>query len=446
MESSRKLSPAEFEAAVFKELRVLLPERSRLCVGVSGGLDSMVLLSLLVRCSRQHPLQLSAIHVNHQLQTGAQQWQEFVQRQCQQLGVPLTITVVDVPLKAGLGLEAAAREARYQAYGDVNAEFLALAHHQDDQAETLLIQLLRGAGVQGLAAMPSMRPYHSLQLLRPLLSFTRKDLAAYAEQHQIAFVEDPSNQDERLVRNFLRQRLSPLLDQRFPAWRQTVSRSAELLGEAAQVLEQVALADLELCEGSEGLKVDRVLALGDARAANLLRYWLGRQGARPPGSQRLREWLRQSRAAHHRQPEMSWGSWRLFRHRGCWHLSRHSQPWSVVDLADFPVAADYFLPDGGCLKVSVNQAGGPSLRRDLPQGPWQLRCRAGGERIRPRIGGPSRTLKNLLAEAHIPAWQRPQWPLLFLGERLVAVPGLAVEAEFQVPAGGFNLDWLPPTA
>jgi tRNA(Ile)-lysidine synthase len=442
MESSRKLTPSKFEAGVFEKLRQQLPHNASVCVAVSGGLDSMVLLHLFSRFAQAHPLRLSAIHINHQLQAESRHWQALVKAECRRHSIPLTITRVQVPLDQGLGLEAAAREARYRAFGALHVQSLALAHHQDDQAETLWIQLLRGAGVQGLAGMPAARPHQSLQLIRPLLSYTRQELEAYAKGHQIPFVEDPSNQDQRLVRNFLRHRLGPLLEERFPAWRHTVARSAELLGEAAQVLEQVALLDLAECRKPDGIEAAQALALGDARAANLLRHWFSQEGVRPPASARLREWLRQAQAAPHRQPELCWEGWRLYRYRGLWQLQPQGQAWTVVALADFPVAADYRLPDGGCLRVAATHQVG--LRRDLPPGPWQLRCRVGGERLRPRPGGPSRTLKNLLVEAQIPAWQRQQWPLLFLGERLVAVPGVAVDAEFQSPQGGFSLNWLPP--
>lgn len=444
MESLRNLNPANWEALAFQRIQALIPAKANLCVAVSGGLDSMVLLHLLHRFSQHHPLRLSAIHVNHQLQPQADGWQQFVERQCQALGVPLHAIRVRVQPDAGLGLEAAARQARYQAFAQVDADYLALAQHQDDQVETLWLQLIRGAGAQGLAAMPSVRSHHSLQLIRPLLSFSREALEQYANQRQISHVEDPSNQDQQLVRNFLRHQLGPLLSGRFPAWRQTMARSAELLGESSQLLAELAQSDLLTCEGAQGVRVESALALGEPRAANLLRFWLNRQGARAPASGRLREWLRQSRAARHRQPQLEWDGWTLSRHRGCWQLHRPAVSWNALELDGPPAVGNYPLPDGSGVLVGVNPGNGPGLRSELPRGTWQFRCRVGGERIRPRRGGPSRTLKNLLLEAGVPAWQRGSLPLLYLDDRLVAVPGLAIEAEFQSQDRGLALAWQPP--
>jgi tRNA(Ile)-lysidine synthase len=443
MGNSRNLNPAKWEAKAFKDLEALLPVGSSLCVAVSGGLDSMVLLHWLHGFARKHPLKLSVIHVNHQLQPEADAWQEFVRQQCRSLNIPLTLSRVEVPLDQGLGLEAAAREARYQAFAALRADYLALAHHQDDQVETLWLQLLRGAGVQGLSAMPLLRAHHTLQLIRPLLGVSRQELEQYAKAHQIPFVQDPSNQDPKILRNFLRLRLAPLLSERFPAWRQTMARSAELLGEASQLLSELARSDLAECADGEGVRVAAAMALGDARAANLLRHWLTLQGVRPPASARLREWLRQSQAAKHRQPQLEWDGWVLSRHRGHWQLHRMPLSWSVLGLENFPSLGEYQLPDGSRFSVTENQGKTPGLCPDLAPGLWQLRCRVGGERIRPRLGGPSRTLKNLFLEAGVPLWQREQLPLLYCDERLVAVPGLAIAAEFQAKSGGLALRWLP---
>ncbi len=244
MANSRKQRLAEVQSAVLQVLQRQIKEGDHLCVGLSGGLDSMVLLALLRALVPHGAFRLSALHVNHQIHPEADRWQHFCERFCHEQGISCTVERVTLAHEPGESLEAVARGARYAAYAKQSADFIVLAHHQDDQAETLLIQLLRGAGLPGLCAMPEMRPLRpdmdSPRLLRPLLQVARKDLQACAEAFQLHWVHDPSNDQHTYVRNFLRHAVAPVLNERFPSWPATLGRSARHLAQAQGLLDSLA--------------------------------------------------------------------------------------------------------------------------------------------------------------------------------------------------------------
>ncbi|HEV8260585.1 MAG TPA: tRNA lysidine(34) synthetase TilS, partial [Burkholderiales bacterium] len=231
----------------------------RVAVGLSGGVDSVVLLDVLDRLRKDWRLALSAVHVNHQISAHALEWEAFCKTLCQARGVALTVQRVRVPRDRS-GVEAAARNLRFQTYGGLKTDFVALAHHLDDQVETFLLQLLRGAGPKGLAAMPvlrsgvdvvnpgasSLRPSASVLppcILRPLLEVTRNDIEVYAKTRKLEWIEDDSNADSRYDRNFLRNELLPRLDARFPAYRETLSRASRNLADYSELAEDLAALD-----------------------------------------------------------------------------------------------------------------------------------------------------------------------------------------------------------
>ena len=253
------------------------------CVAFSGGLDSSVLLHLLAELARREAVPaLSAIHVQHGLQPVAAAWPEHCRQFCAALGIPLQVVAVQVVAQASV--EQAARQARYAAFAEhlQPGAVLFSAQHRDDQAETLLFRLLRGAGVRGLAAMPGQRPLGRGTLLRPLLDCSRAELQGYAEAHGLSWIEDPSNADTRFSRNFLRQRVMPLLAERWPQASVALARSAAHLSEAEQLLGELARMDLQAARGEPlfpwlalpSLELSLVMQLSDARQRNLLRHWL----------------------------------------------------------------------------------------------------------------------------------------------------------------------------
>ncbi|MEK7877513.1 MAG: tRNA lysidine(34) synthetase TilS, partial [Pseudomonadota bacterium] len=264
----------------------------RLVAGLSGGVDSIVLLDLLRRLSKKLRFELAALHVNHQINPAAGPWAAFCRAICRQHGIALTVVRVTVP--RGNSLEAEARAARYRVFAALPADYVALAHNLDDQAETVLLQLLRGAGVKGLSAMPELRGENRLtphasrlapSILRPLLDFPRSEIEAYARSRKLEWIEDESNADVYYDRNFLRHRVLPVIAERYPAYRRTLARASRNLAEAAQMLDQLAAADAQ--DDAGGLGTTALRRLSAARAKNALRHFLARHGVMMPNAARL---------------------------------------------------------------------------------------------------------------------------------------------------------------
>jgi len=293
MENSRKPRHADLGTHFSAFLQQHFFPGQHVVLGLSGGLDSRVLLHLLVNAHQQMDFKLSAIHINHRISPNADDWANFCAKLCANDGIPFQAVAVDVPRDSGLGLEAAAREARYRVLLAQDADAIVLAHHQDDQAETLLLQLLRGAGVKGLAAMGKVSYQRSAisgqlkTILRPLLEASRKELLEYAGAHGLEWIEDESNLDLAYDRNYLRSRILPELEQRFPAARRTLARSASHLAEAAALLEEVAREDAVLAVSDGRLDLAMLKAMSAARAANLLRWWVAQQAGVPVSTARL---------------------------------------------------------------------------------------------------------------------------------------------------------------
>jgi tRNA(Ile)-lysidine synthase len=429
-------------------LAPLVPLGSSIVLGLSGGVDSVVLLHLLAELARSRIWKLSALHVHHGISPRAGEWAAFCSALCEAHGIPLVIERVDIGPLLGMGIEAAARELRHAALMRQPADFIALAHHQDDQAETLLLQLLRGAGVKGAAGMPYVK--HSVQrpaapvLLRPLLDFSRAELLAYAEQNGLRWVDDESNVDDRYPRNFLRHRVLPLLEQRFPACRATLARSARHFAEAAALMDALAEQDARAAFDGEALAVARLAELDAARAKNLLRWFLHRRGALLPDHTRLEEMLRQVIAARaDAQLCVAWSGWEMRRYRGRVYAEQ-SLPEPAPDFCTVWQGEDSLeLPQlGGVLCFVPCVGDGVSLTK-LHAAPVTLRVRRGEERLRPDAARPTRMLGHLFQEYGIPPWRRASWPLVYCGETLAAVPGIGVAHSYRAAPqeAGVRLVW-----
>jgi tRNA(Ile)-lysidine synthase len=274
-----------------------------LALGLSGGCDSLVLLHLLASLGLGQ--RLSAIHVHHGLSPNADAWADFCTDFCARLDISLDVQSVTVNLKSGQGIEAAARQARYAAFSNCAAPTILLAHHQGDQAETLLFNLLRGAGVAGAAGMADERRHGDIRILRPLLNVPRSALEAYAVANQLSWIEDESNTDTRFTRNFLRHDVLTVIDQRFPAAEQNLAQAAGHFSEAAVLLDALAEEDWQMARDVETLNLRRLRPLGAARIKNLLRYRLRQMAWQTPVATRLDEFVRQLlSAAPDRHPEL----------------------------------------------------------------------------------------------------------------------------------------------
>ena len=375
---------------------MLAPLRGkRLAVGLSGGIDSVVLLHLLYALQPRFGYRLSAIHVNHGLSPNADGWEGFCLSFCRELDVPLTAKKVRVK-KTKHGLEAAAREARRAALQKSAADAIALAHHLDDQAETVLHNLLRGAGVEGASGMAAQSRLGGKILLRPLLHVSRKEIAAYAAEHRLGWVEDESNRNTALTRNFLRHEVGPLLASRFPRWRESLARAARHFASA-------------------GL---------DSR--KLLRSYLKEKGLGAPSEAKLAEMLRQLEAGRG-AIDHEGVTFRFY--RGKMFPDGTKKP-SRLKPTTWNGEPRLPLPElGGELRFKRVRGQGID-RKLLKSGGFQVRFRSGGERLQPDAKRPRRTLKNLFQEAGIPPWERERLPLLYRGDDLVWAPGLGVDARF----------------
>jgi tRNA(Ile)-lysidine synthase len=445
MASSRKSKSDDLPGRVAGALAPVVPAGSSILLGLSGGIDSVVLLRLLSALAPRHSWRLSALHVHHGISPRADEWAVFCRELCASYTVPLHIEHVDITPLRDMGVEAAARELRHAALAHQPVDFIALAHHRDDQAETLLLQLLRGAGVRGVSAMAPVQPRPGMPtLLRPLLDVARAELLDYTARHELQWVDDESNADDRYPRNFLRHRVLPVLERRFPAYRDTLARSARHFAEASELLDQLALQDAAGAIDGGGLEVARLQSLDVVRGRNLLRFFIAQQGGPLPESARLSEMLRQlcearSDAALH----VAFGGWRIGRFQGRAYVF----PVLPKPAADFCVAwggeAELALPElGGTLHLVRATGQGASLEK-LRQGKLTIHLRRGAERLRPDPKRPARSLKNLLQEHGVPPWRRDSLPLLYCGEVLVAVPEIGVDCAFQAVPGevGVVAEW-----
>lgn len=395
-------------------------------VAFSGGLDSTVLLHLVHRWRADHPHApaLSAIHINHGLQAGAGDWQRHCEAQCHELQLPCVTRVVAV--RAGASTEAAARDARYRAFEEELSPgaMLFMAHHLDDQIETFFLRLLRGAGVDGLSAMPRQRTLGSGHLVRPLLDCARSELEHYAAHHGLTFVADPSNGNTAMDRNFLRADVLPVLASRWPAYRQSVARAIGLVATAADTLAtSVGVPDtVYSVMGDPGLRVCQLLEPAQDIAAARLRAWLYAQRRSLPDHAALLEFLRQLRmAAPDGSPRLDCGEYALRRFREGVYLEPVVVAHSFGALHLLP-GEQLAVPGIGAVSVQQGTAGTLAL---WPGEQLTVRWRNGGERCRLPGRAGSRSLKSLLQEWHVPPWWRDRVPLLYLGDELLAVGDLA---------------------
>jgi tRNA(Ile)-lysidine synthase len=428
------LRSTDLTALVARSWQQLPPPARHVRVGLSGGLDSTVLLHLLAGLRDSLDLSLTAAHVRHGLVLGAEAWGDVCGRLCAALSIPFTVCDVQVDRQHPGGLEAAAREARRGALVGLGDALLALAHHRDDQAETVLFRAIRGAGVRGASGMPAFSPgAGSDGIWRPLLGVPRRDLLTYAREHALSWVDDPSNADSRFSRNFLRNEVLPLVEERFPGAAIGLARMGRLCGEASGLLEELASLDLATMTLACSPRLCRApaLLLSSARLRNLLRSLLDRAGEPMPDEDRLREIERQFRESCATEgTQMHVGKTAICVYRDSWWLevaSFASCPASLVWAGDSSV--DWA---GGV--VSLNPGMGQGIAAGALRGHLrELRARSGGERMRLHAGAPSRSLKNLLQEAAIPPWRRASLPLLWVGGELAWIAGVGVAAAFRCP-------------
>ncbi len=433
-------------ADVLEGVKRIVPPGKGICVGFSGGVDSTVLLAILSE-PESPPWPISALHVHHGLSPNADEWVRFCERFCANQGVPLAVEHVRVDTHSPLGMEGAARVARYAVYAARPEPFIALAHQLDDQAETVLIQLLRGTGIKGISAMPEVRELRGTgkQVMRPLLGHSRAELVAYAEEKGLRWVEDESNLTRGPDRNFLRHDVAPLIDQRYPGWRDAIARFARHAGAASALLDHLATLDGAPERAGEPLPIHS--ALDEDRRANVLRVFLARNALAMPSEAQLEEMARQLyEAREDARVRIDYKGVSLLRHRDTVLIDRHLEPAMPGAASKWRVEwnRENVVELGGNRgSVHFASAVGEGIAPRGGPGEWYFAARSGGETIRLGRDRPTRTLKNLLQERAIPAWQREDFPLLFHQDRLVWVPGIGIDAEYACAEGenGFKPTW-----
>jgi len=444
MANSRNSAPADRVAVVHAALAAALtdhvPADASIAVALSGGIDSMVLLDALAPLARSRGSPLSAIHVNHGISGHAERWTMFCAEQCAARGVELVTHRLTLGPGHQANLEAVARVARYDVLRKANADVIALAHHADDQAETVLLQLLRGSGPRGLAAMPRFAPGVPA-LWRPMLDLTRATLASYAAERSVTWIEDESNADIHYKRNLLRTHIAPRLAADFPGYPATLVRAAEHQAEVSDLLDALATADAASAVVAEGLDGNRLAALTPARARNLLRWFLRSQGLRSPSEARLADMLRQLAAARaDARTRIEHDGAQIGCHRGL--IVVHAPSPSTFEHT-WHGEPEMALP-GGTLTFEPTQGSGIASTM-LSNHPVTVRPRAGGERLQIAANRPRRAVKKLLQDVGLAPWLRQALPLVWCGDRLAAVPGIGVDLAFQAAIGesGWTVDWRP---
>jgi tRNA(Ile)-lysidine synthase len=419
----------------------LHPEGS-LCVAYSGGPDSTALLHTLANLPEAHARGLRAMHIDHGLHTESARWAAHCRAFSATLGLTCDVHVAKVDLAAGIGLEAAARHARYAIFAEHlhTGERLVLGHHQDDQVETVLLKLLRGAGPEGLGGMRMERPFGKGTLWRPLLTLPQQALRDYADAHPLPYIHDPSNDDTRLARNHLRHEVIPLLKAHWPQAAVSITHSASLCRAAADALQDewmAALATL-LDEATNSLDAPRWLTMPAAVRDPLLAHWLHTQGLPAPTTAQRQQVERQCTAQDGQLPCIQWPGAELhvWKNR-LWAMAPRSP-------AEWPDELRWQgeplpLPGGGLLTLE------PVTRLPIT---LSIRRRQGGERIKPADDRHTRDLRSLFQAGAIPPWQRDNCPLLYEGDELIAVADrwLNARAEAMFCQAGGRPRWRPPQA
>lgn len=393
-----------------------------LVVAFSGGLDSTVLLHAAWRWSQTHRRRLRAMHINHQLQPAAADFQLHVEQICRDLQIDCQSIKVQV-IDEGEGMEAAARKARYQALAEHTQpdECIVLAHHADDQIETFLLQLFRGAGLKGLSAMPAEQIKRERRFLRPFLTLSRAELEQYAAEHPLRWIDDPTNADHRFRRNWLRQQLLPMLRQQYPGIDQALARVVEHCQQAQSLIDELAESDLAAVQRTEKmLSIRRLRMLSPARQSALLRYWLNEQQQRVPNQQRLQDFMAQLSNATDRTECCYDGI--------CLRVAGDALLLVPENLLR-PIAEQHWQTDTPLFLESIQSTlqwrgvrnpERPLRVSSLPSMSTKLSLEGESHR---------RTLKYLMQQLDVPVWLRAAWPSVWHGEQLLALPGLLVTTE-----------------
>lgn len=406
---------------VFDYLGTFHPEQ-RWLIGFSGGLDSTVLLSLCAEYAKDYHRVIEAIHINHQLSPNALSWQKHCQMICQQLAVPLRLFSIDLSSQDNMSPEERARVARYAQFAtQLNLDdVLFTAHHQDDQAETVLLQLLRGSGPKGLAAMPMKAPFAKGYHCRPLLAFSREQLQAFSEQFCLNWIEDESNQNTDFDRNYIRQEVLPIIQKRWPSYYKNLARTALNCAETLQLSEEYANKLLSDCRRDNAICIKTLLNYSLETQRIILRAWLQSLHLPIPTRTQLEQLQSDSLyCAEDAQPCIKWSNVEVRRFQ---QLLYANEPlpsndetlvlqWDGISTLELPGQLGVITPD----QIPA-----------LPSKQLTIRFRQGGERCKPKGSYHTRALKTLFQEWGIPPWLRSRVPLIYNYDKIIAIAGYCI--------------------
>ena len=412
-------------------------------VALSGGIDSVVLLHLLHRLQKTQNFTLKASHVHHGLSKNADKWVKFCEKLCRKLSIPLDINYVKLPQKKSLGIEGEARQLRYEKLLQSQTDLVVLAHHEDDQAETFLLQLIRGAGLKGLSSMAHFDAPR--RLWRPLLNTSRADIESYAKKHKLKWIEDESNQNIDFDRNFIRSKVLPILKNRFSHIIKVISRSSSHLAEAQHLLDDLAQIDLKSYLKSYSYKhklnVKTLDKLSNVRAKNALRFWLEMNEQLMPSRDLLDELLRQVLTAKKDATikiELS-KEFEIRRYQDEIYIV----PKNHKNLKNYEMIwageSEIILPNGQKLTFKEVKGRGINLKF-LGDQKLKIRNRQGGEFFKPDSKRPTKKIKQLLQESDLPPWERENLPLVFVGDDLAFVPNFGIDMKFQTKPKELGLE------
>ena len=432
--------------ALFKQLGLNLPDRqntrSTYLVAYSGGLDSHVLLHLFAAMAQKYPhVQLRSIYIDHGLQTASSAWASHCESTTSLLGINHQTVKLHIKIPKGESLEAVARKARYRAFKEQLQphEILLTAHHQDDQAETVLLQLLRGSGLDGLAAMAKESVFADGYHVRPLLPYSREQLEQYAQAHNLTYITDHTNGDSRFDRNYLRHHVVPLLKKRWPQMGVTLSRSAQLQAEASQLQAFFLSEKMALLRGKNTgtLSVSALKKAPYLKQKALLRYWIKRAGYQAPSAAQLEQIITDVLGSKQdAMPLVEWGGTQVRRYKDDIYIMPSLLPVDIPKeaLLHWDLNFSLFVSEGA---PTLNPEDLGDLKNILLRHriPVTVRFRQGGERIRLRGRQCSISLKHVFQEKNIPPWLRERMPLVFAADQLIYIPGVALIDQKDLDCG-----------
>ncbi len=419
-------------------------KKKSMTVALSGGVDSVVLLHLLHQLQKKHHFILKASHVHHGLSQHADKWVKFCEALCTKLSIPLDVHYIQLPKKKSLGIEGEARQLRYEKLLKSQTDLVVLAHHEDDQAETFLLQLIRGAGVKGLSSMAHFDERR--HLWRPLLNTPRIDIESYAKKQKLKWIEDESNQNIDFDRNFIRSKILPILKNRFNHIIKVISRSSSHLAEAQHLLDDLAKIDLKSYLKSNKykhkLQVKTLNKLSLSRAKNVLRYWLELNDQIMPSRDLLDELLRQVLTAK-KDAELKIQLSKEFeirRYKDEVYIVPNNKKIQKNYEIIWAGESEIILPNGQKLTFKKVKGRGINLKFLDHQKKLKIRNRQGGEFFKPDSKRPTKKIKQLLQESDLPPWEREFLPLIFVGDELAAIPNFGIDVKFQTQAKELGLE------